>query len=245
MVDEYKLYFGDSIKITDNIYIHQPIMDDIKETGEKDYLKFIYNFTATHMDDSVIVFLSNLGLDFTQITDWDLFLSLCNSFDSKASSLLFGDLDFSTFRAANDENGNVFIHNKDGVIITEPIYKLIVDCVRKINNIPIPKFNKILDNDKQKRMAINHAKIKIENSKRKELCKPSGSFFLPIMSNLSLHYSFEELRKTNIFRFWYNAKRLRACKDTDHLYYGLYSGSIDIEKNPSLKKQLDYMRALD
>lgn len=246
-VDELKLYFGEinSIDITDKIKIRLPKISDIVTVGEKEYLSFCQSLTLHHMEDSAIVFLDSIGVDFANISDWILFISLINTFPRKASSLLFENLDFESFKPYNDNEGNIFLKNKDGVIITEPIYKTLVMYIRKINNIPTPKFTKIINNPKQKRMAVNDAKIQIENAIRKEKRCPSGSFFLPMISNLREFYSKQEVGDMNIFEFWSCIKRFLANKETDHLYYGLYSGCLNLKDNPSLQKQLNYMRALN
>ena len=124
-----------------------------------------------HLEDSAIVFLDSIGVDFCDISDWVLFVSLVSTFSHNASSFLFGDLDFQSFQPFNDENGNLYIKNKDGTIITEPIYKLLVMYIRKINNIPKPKYSKMINNKRQKRMAVRHAKIQLEKARIKNVAE--------------------------------------------------------------------------
>lgn len=243
-MDELQLYLNCSnkIKITNMITMNVPTIQEITELGEKEYLKFCQLFTLNRMDDSAIVFLDSAGIDFMKISDWELFFSLIKTFPANAANLLFADLDFSSFRILNDENQNIYIENKDGVQITEAIYKLLVIQFRKINNIPKPKFSRVADNEKQKQMAINHAKNNIENAKRREMFKPSGSFFMSLISFVRLYYSKDEILNMNIFEFWENFKRVQATKNADNLYHGLYSGCLSLKENPSLKNELNYLR---
>lgn len=243
-IDELKLYFGEEneIFVTDKIKIQLPKVEDIIEVGEQSYLNFCQVFTMHHLEDSAIVFLDSIGVDFANITDWVLFISIVNTFDYKASSLLFGDLDFQSFQPLNDENGNLYIKNKDGTVITETIYKLLVMYIRKINNIPKPKYSKMINNKRQKRMAVRHAKIQLEKARIKSNQNPSGSFFMPMVTNLRQFHSKNEISNMNIFEFWASVKRFITNKETDHLYYGLYSGCLNLKDNPSLQKQLNYLR---
>lgn len=246
LIDDWKLYRGDDIKLTNKITIKQPTLNEICDVGEQEYLGFIQNITATHMDNDVIVFLDKIGVDFTKISDWELFFTLCGQFNSPASKLLFGELDFSTFQAKQNENGEVILINNDGVIIDETIYKIIVEIIRKINNLPKPKFTKILDNEAQKQMAISYAKRKVESVKRKAKFCPQTSFYLPIVSSLVVHkgfkYNIETVHELKIFQFWYSLQRIQIKEDSDHLYQGLYNGCVDLHKNPSLDKKFDWLR---
>ena len=89
VVDELKIYRGDDIRITDDIIIHNPTLNDIVEIGEKKFLSFCQDFTAHHLDSPYIVLLTDLGVDFTTISDWDLFVCLSLVFDESICKFLF------------------------------------------------------------------------------------------------------------------------------------------------------------
>lgn len=244
MIDWLKVYFGEDIFVTDKISIHQPTIKEIVDVGEIRYLSFCQNFTAHRLEDNIIVFLDEIGIDFSKISDWDLFVSLVQTFPNDVSKLLFPDINFSTFKPKNDENGNVTIVNDDGVVISEPIYKILVMLIRKLNNLPKPQFTKIADNERQKRLAIKYAKMKIEKEKQKSQRQDVESFFMPVISFLNTKYTLKEIEQMKIFRFWENLKRNQCIKNADHLYYGLYSGCLTLKENPSLQKEMDYLRNL-
>lgn len=246
MVDELKIYRGDDIKITDDIVIHNPTLSDIVEIGEKRFLAFCQDFTAHHLDSPYIVLLTDLQVDFTLISDWDLFVCLSLTFDDVVSKLLFGDLDFKSMRPyVRDEIKG--IRNKDGVVITPEIHNQIVGYIRKFANIPTPQFQKILDNPTQKSMAINSARREIESARRRELFRPSGSVLLPIISSVvnyaGCNYTNETIFNMNLYAFWNTVKRIQAYDNASHLYYGIYSGCLDLSKNKKLKEELNWMRS--
>jgi hypothetical protein len=247
-VDELKLYHGDDIKISETITICQPTLEQIIEKGENAFFAFCQSFTAHNLDDNIIVFLTDLDIDFTQVTDWDLFVCLSPEFDMDISGLFFKDLDFSTMRPLNDNNKNVYLKNNDGIVITESIYNTLVEYMRKLANIPVPQFTKILNLESQKKMAIAHARRKLESAKKKEMYCPSKSFLLPLVSSVVNDCGSKETIDTifgrKIYYFWDTVKRIQVRNNSDHLFTGLYSGCLSLKDNPAIKKELDWMRTL-
>lgn len=246
VVDELKIYRGDDIRITDDIIIHNPTLNDIVKIGEKKFLSFCQDFTAHHLDSPYIVLLTDLGVDFTTISDWDLFVCLSLVFDENICNFLFGNLDFKSMKPY--VNGDVKgICNKDGILVTPEIHAKMVGCIRKFANIPTPQYQKILDNPTQKNMAINSARREIESAKRREMFYPSGSALLPIMSSVvnyaGCNYTNKTIFNMNLYAFWDTVKRIQAYDNASHLFSGIYSGCIDLSKNKKLKEELNWMRS--
>ena len=244
--NDLELCCGTDIKVSDDITIIQPTVRDIANIGEKKYFTFCQNITAHHLDDNIIVFLTNLGIDFNSITDWELFVNLSFTFEQDVANLIFRDLNFTTMQPFNNKDGELCLSNKDGVIITEEIYKSLVGYVRKLNNIPAPQYTKILDNPAQRQMAIDAAKRNIQTAIRREQFYPTRSILLPIISSVVVycHWTFDEVLDMKLFRFWEVVKRVQALDSANHLFTGLYSGCVSFKENPSLKKDLDWMREL-
>ena len=60
VVDELKIYRGDDIRITDDIIIHNPTLNDIVEIGEKKFLSFCHRFpifSNIFLSDYIIVLI--------------------------------------------------------------------------------------------------------------------------------------------------------------------------------------------
>ena len=79
--DDLSIYRGKDIIITDHIKIRQPTIGEIEEYGEKEYFSLISIFIATPFD--MIAQLDQQGIDFTQITDFDLFRGLIGYVEKK------------------------------------------------------------------------------------------------------------------------------------------------------------------
>lgn len=248
IVDELKLYRGDPIKITDTITIKIPTLDQICKFGDNNYFNFVQTFTATPMDDTMIVFLTDIGVDFNHISNFQLFM-LLTQIMPKGSELLFdNNLDFTKFEAKTTDDGMLYLKNADGMVINEGIYNLILANIRAINNIPTPRITRVKDDPIQKQMAIEDARNQVESRKRKAMFKPTGSMLLPIISSIVNSEGFKHNEKTvfdmNVYAFWDSVNRILAIKNADNLYRGLYNGCLDLKSNPSLKKEMDWMRKL-
>ena len=70
--DELSLYTGDDICITDKIIITQPTLRQIREFGEKSYFSAIHTFTSVGADMKWQLW--DMGIDYTKIDDFDLFI---------------------------------------------------------------------------------------------------------------------------------------------------------------------------
>lgn len=246
-INEFKLYWCEPIKITDKIILKTPTLSEIVDLGESNYLELVHTFTATTMDDNIIVSLTDAGIDFNHITNFQLFMLLIGT-GIKGADLLFKEhIDFSSF-VLKGEKETPYLINKDGVIIDETIYNLLVLYIRAMNNIPTPKVTRVKDDPMQKQMAIDDARNQIESKKRKAMFKPQGSVLFPIMSSLvncaECKYDSKTIKDIGIFTFWDSVNRVLAIKNANYIYQGLYSGCVNLKENPSLKKEMDWMRRL-
>ena len=95
--DELKIYRGEDFVVSKHIVLHQATLNEICEYGERDYYSMIYNFTVT--PQSLKVQLWDMGIDYTEITPYQLFYQLLyKMYSQEKTSIIFGDLDFSKFQ---------------------------------------------------------------------------------------------------------------------------------------------------
>ena len=71
-LDTLGLYFGDPYVINENVSVLQPTIGDIAKYGEKNYFSLVHTITAIPSD--LKSQLWDMGLDWTQITDFQLFI---------------------------------------------------------------------------------------------------------------------------------------------------------------------------
>ena len=133
--DELQIYRGKDFIVNDKIQIHQPTLGEICDWGEQNYFSFIYNITATPTD--LKYFLSLSGIDWNEISEYELFLKIYKVFDVETTRILFGDLDFASFHPmVREDNGEIVLYDDiSDILIDRSIYEIIVNYVRKAHNL--------------------------------------------------------------------------------------------------------------
>ena len=84
------LLYQKDIPINDYIRVMIPTVGEVLE-NEDSYYSMVSMLTAMPID--MMVQLDDIGIDFTTINEWELFLLLFNSLKEQDTSLIFGDFD--------------------------------------------------------------------------------------------------------------------------------------------------------
>jgi len=238
--DELQLYIGDDYVINDKIKVRQPIIRQIAEFGERDFFSTLHTLCAIPSDMKSQLW--DLGIDWMEIQDFDLFIMLSQTLTPDRTSLLFGDLDFSKFKPFNHPHieGEVILVDKEtGIRIDKMIYYRIVSYLRKAFNIT-PKVERA-KNEITKRILIEEDRRKIEQNKN----KPFKSFLLPLISSVKVKqgYTKDYVLNMGYVEFFDELNRLQVINNADHLLDGMYHGTVDIKKIN--KSELNWLRELN
>lgn len=156
--------------ILPSLSVRIPTVGEIID-NEQHYYNLVYSLTATPYQ--YMVQLDDMGIDFTKITDYQLFLMLFSFFAKDDISILFGDIDLSDILIYENRENNTFVlySSKNNIMIDEFIYNQIVDTIRKINNLK--KENRKPGNYKAKEL-----RIKLERRKQKRNANKSYEPYL-------------------------------------------------------------------
>ena len=237
-VDELQLYFGDDYIINDYIKITQPLVGSVVEYGEAKYFSMVHTLTAIPSDMKSQLW--DMGLDWTEVDDFELFMMLSQTLTPDKTSILFGDLDFSTLRPfKNNQNGDVVLADKEtGIIIDKMIYLRIMSYLRKLHNIT-PKVEKAA-NKMTKKVLIEEDRQKILNAQN----KPFKSYLLPLISAIKVKqgYTKDYVRNMGLYEFFDDVSRVSVIDHANHLLNGAYSGMADLSNVP--KTEFNWMREL-
>ena len=237
-VDDLKLYIGDDFVINDKIKVLQPTIRQIAEFGERDFFSVVHTVTAIPSDMKAQLW--DMGLDWMEVEDFELFIMLAQTLTPDRTGLLFGDVDFSKLKPfRNNQNGDVVLADKDtGLIVDKMIYLRIVSYLRKAFNIT-PKVEKAA-NKITKRILIEEDRKKIEFNKD----KPFKSFLLPLISSVKVKqgYTKEYVLNMGYVEFMNDVARLQVIHNADHLLSACYAGTIDMQKIN--KAELNWMKEL-
>ena len=238
-VDDLKLYIGSEYVINDKITILQPKILDIAEFGEKEFFSVVHTITAIPSDMKSS--LDDMGLDWVEVEDFELFMMLVQTLSTDKTSILFGDLDFSKLRPFNHPHieGEIILADKEtGILIDKMIYLKIVSYLRKAFNIT-PKVEKAM-NKMTKKILIEDDRMKLKLNKD----KPFKSFLLPLISSVKVKqgYTKEYVLNMGYVEFMNDVARLQVIHNADHLLSGVYAGTIDMKKIN--KAELNWMKEL-
>ena len=225
-VDQLQLYFGDDYIINDKIKIKQPTIGEIVDFGEAQYFSVVHTLTAIPSDMKSQLW--DIGLDWTEIEDFELFIMLAPTLPVEKTRLLFGDLDFTKLKPyRNKENGDIVLADlESGVKIDKLIYLRIVNYLRKVHNIT-PKIERAA-NKTTKQILIDEDRMKIRLNQE----KPFKSYLLPLISSVKVRmgYTKDYVRNEGFVEFFDDLARLQIINNADHLLAGCYSGMIDTKK---------------
>lgn len=245
--DELKIYGGKNYYINDDISIKQPKLGKIKKYGEKKYFNMVHTLCSVGAD--LKWQLDDIGIDYTKISDYELFYSiLARSYSKEDTKILFGNvLDFSKMRITHDDNidENVMIQVlEDGkqIRIDRFIYSSIVNVLRKMHKIK--RNDEVPGNEMTRQILIDDAREEYEENKN----KPSKSYLLPLISTMVNSEGFKRDDNTvfdmKIRAFMDSVSRVSKIKNAELLLQSGYSGfGIDLKKID--QNALNYMGELD
>lgn len=237
-VDELQLYFGDDYIINDYIKITQPLVGQVVDYGEAEYFSMVHTLTAIPSDMKSRLW--DIGYDWTQMDDFELFMMLVQALTPDRTAILFGDLDFSKLKPfKNNKNGDVVLADKEaGIIIDKMIYLRIMSYLRKLHNLT-PKVERAA-NKMTKKILIEEDRQKILTARE----KPFKSYLLPMISAVKVkqRYTKEYVRNMGLYEFFDDVARMQLINNADHLLSGCYAGTIDMKKIN--KSELNWMKEL-
>lgn len=242
--DFLQLYFGEPYSITDKITIKQPTIGEIIKMGEQKIYSIVHIFVANPTMYRLVLW--NLGIDWNNITDFDLFQLLVSSLSKEDTFFLFGDLDFQKFKryekAMPDDTSSIVLYDKENDIeIDEATYQVIASYIRTMFNI-FPKVEKAKGKTTKEWMIQ-------EDRENAELHKNDAykSVLQPLISSCLNHpgfkYSKSELANVGIVEFMDSVKRLQVYESSTALLKGMYSGFVDGSKIKD--ESVNFMRDLN
>ena len=237
-VDELALYFGDPYIVNDYITITIPKIGEVVKFGERQYYSMVQTISA--IPSEMKASLWDMGIDWTQITDFQLFMMLAPTLPQDKTSILFGDLNFQALRPfENPQNGTVVLADPEtGTIIDELAFGKIHSYLCSAHNLT----------KKVERAANEYTKkIMIDEDRQKSVynsTQPYKSFLTPLISSVKcrMGYTLDYVKNMGLCEFFTDLSRLQIIVNADALLQGSYSGMVDTSKIP--KKHFDWCREI-
>lgn len=244
--DQLKMYFGEPYEVNcedalGKITVYQPTIGDIIECGESVFYPTLSLFVTN--TTSYRLFLWDAGLDWNEVTDFQLFGLLYKTINPEAAKLMFGNLDWSSFEVFFRGSEMVMASKTENIEINEDVYEHIHQYLQNVFNMkPEEEFTKdpILKKwwvDKDRRKAKRE-----ENEKE----KPSFSMVASISSFVNhpgTKYKLKELKEVGVCEFYDALQRLQIYENSIALLRGSMSGFVDTKKLKS--EEMNFMRNIN
>lgn len=217
------LLYRDEVRINDYISIRIPTVGEILEDEDR-YYGLVSMMVATPYD--MMVQLDDIGIDFTMIDDYDLFLLLFKGLMEEDTSLLFGDLDLKAFQPmVNLQNNLVVLRNREtGDVIDKGVYLAISDTVRKIHHLK--KETRKAANDEAKAYLIERARKRQKRRMLKQDDSQLEELIVALVNTEQFNYTFDDVKGLTIYQFNESVQQVVKKIDFDNKMRGIYAGTI-------------------
>ena len=217
------LLYERELKVNDDISIVIPTVREVLEQ-EEEYYGLVSLITATPYD--MMVQLDDLGIDFREISDYELFLLSFEAIKSADTHLVFGDLDTTGFeRMVNTHNGTLALTNKKtGLVIDMAIHYQICEALRAIHHLK--KNIKHAGNVEAKNIWFKEGRKRQRGRRKKAEASQLESLIIALVNTEQFPYKFDEVLDLTIYQF--NESVLQVVKkiDFDNRMHGIYAGTI-------------------
>ena len=220
-----------SVEIIPGLTIRIPTVGEVLN-NENTYSNIVSLTTAVPYQ--YMVFLDDIGIDFTTITDYDLFLLLFPFYQNEDFSIVFEDLDMSDFyKTKNPQNDTWILYSpKYDLIIDELAYMLLSNAMLKINQTE--KIPNKMGNEKAKEYALERERKKLLRRARRRKNKQEESQFekivVAMVNREDFKYNYETVMDLSIYRFYKSVNQIQQNITFENTMNGVYSGTVDTSK---------------
>ena len=217
------------IYITDKIHIKIPTVGEILK-DEQAYYSTINSLTAVPYQ--FMVQLDDMNIDFTKITDYELFLMLFPSYAKTDLSLIFDGLYTDDYDVYVDPlNSTRLLYSKtngDDYQINECTYYDIVSALRKINMLE--RFNGKPGNNSAKQYLLEKERKRQKRNAKKKYEPYLENLVIGLVNSPEFKYNYDETMDMSIYRFNQSFKQIKTRITFDKTMIGVYAGTVDTTK---------------
>ena len=215
-----------SVDIMPKLSVRIPTVGEILEDEQK-YYGITSSLTISPFQ--YMVQLDDMGIDYTQISDYDLFLMMFPAYAQSDLSMLFGELDTSDFRVYINEKGEkVLCSPKNEIIIDELIYNELADTIRKINSYEKIKYKP--GNESAKKYLLEKERKKQKRNAKKPYEPYLEKTVIALVNTSEFPYDYDSCMNLSIYRFNQSVKQIGHKIAFDNTMIGVYAGTVDTSK---------------
>lgn len=222
------LLYSTTIPIDEEIYLRIPTVGEVLDSNGM-YDTICSSITATPRD--LMVELDDMGIDYNDIEEYELFLLMFQSLKGLDASILFGDLDLTLYEMAENENGEIVIQNQHtGNYIDKFKYRFMCEMISKMNYTK--RNNKKAGNEAARRYLIEKERRKKKRAKNKMQNgeNPMNSLIISLVNAPEFKYDYQSVRDITIYQFNSSLHQIVDRVSFDKLMIGVYAGTVDTSK---------------
>lgn len=221
-----------SVQITDQLSLRIPTVGEILE-NESTYFSLVSIMTSTPFQ--YMVQLDDLGVDYTQITDYQMFQIFFPLYAKQDISIIFGDLDLSDIGMYHDNSTDldVLYSPTSDIKIDEFVYYNMARCMRQMNCIKYER--KKPKGEKNKKYFLERERRHLKNleriRKRKEFAQSEfEKLIVALVNNNRFKYDYDSILALPIYNFYQSFQQIQHDINFNNVMRGIYAGTIDTKK---------------
>ena len=221
-----------NVEITPTLKINVPTVGDVLEQEDL-YFSLISILTSSPFQ--YMVQLDDMGIDFTSITDYEMFLIFFPTIAQSDISILFGDIKTSDFGVylKNENNTNVLYSPSQDIIIDELIYNQLASIIRKMNYLKQDRRRPGNEAAREYLLERERKRLKRLERKRKLGDLPQSEFeklIVALVNQNDFKYDYESVKMLSIYNFYQSLHQIQTKITYDNTMRGVYAGTIDTSK---------------
>lgn len=221
-----------SVQITDQLSLRIPTVGEILE-NESTYFSLVSIMTSTPFQ--YMVQLDDLGIDYTKITDYQMFQIFFPVYAKQDISIIFGDLDLSDIGMYHDHSIDldVLYSPSTDTKIDEFVYFNMARCMRQVNLLKYER--KKPKGEKNKKYFLEKERRHLKNleimRKRKEFEQSElEKLIVALVNNNRFKYDYNSVLTLPIYNFYQSFQQIQHEINFNNVMRGVYAGTIDTNK---------------
>ena len=231
-MENSSLLFTKEVQITPQITIRIPTVGEIIEQ-ESTYFGLVSILTSTPFQ--YMVQLDDLGIDYTKITDYEMFLLFFPLYAQNDTSILFGDIYLKDIAVYHDTSVDldVLYSPTSDVKIDELVYFQMAKLVRRFNCLKYDRRRPKGEQTKKYLLEKERRHLKNMERLRKNKEYEQSDFeklIIALVNNEHFKYDYESIKRLTIYQFYQSFKQIQHEINFNNMMRGVYAGTIDTQK---------------
>ena len=216
----HSILYKRELAINDKIKIMIPSVGEVLD-DEDEYYSMVSSMTAMPVD--YMWQLQDINIDFTEISEYELFILMFEGIKKRDTHLIFGDLDIN--KLIFDESSFSFYDAENDIRIERGIQMQIASALRKIHHLE--KNRKKPGNKEAKEYMIERARVKAMRNRHRSVDSQLESLIIALVNTEQFKYDFDSVLDMSIYQFNESVRQIIHKVDYEHRMAGIYAGTID------------------